>query len=505
MSAEAFIGELKDALSEYRFKDVPTLIDKMDPGAFSDVQVRQVLGLLRHKRLFSDLEKTSSLFFQLGRTDPTIRRQSAQALLDQDRVSHAMAVLESLKKEAADHPKEGPEIRGLIGRAFKQQFVNEGDRSKLPLAIAAYREDWQAKPHEHRWHGINLAALLSRAERDGIDPGCGDDGKAIATQILSDIKGLEEPTLWDYGTAMEAAVALGDKEEALRWARSYATDSGADAFELGSTLRQMKEVWQLEGEELGKELIPVLEFELLQREGGSIQLSKQAPADRHGFEAVYGQEGLVRFQWFQTMDQRARGIARIENPASGEGLGTGFLLPGSALCQSWPDDPVFITNSHVVSDNPADDPPLRPGEGVAEFTHLPSQPRRHIGELLATSPRVELDFSVLKVEPVEKAEPLGLTPYKPAVPEKDETQRIYVIGHPRGGDLQVSLYDNNLAEYEEPYVRYRSPTEGGSSGSPVFNRNWDTFAIHHRALHDRQLNEGVLFDSIKQRLAGGEG
>lgn len=499
MTPDEFIAELQNALREYRLDDVPALIEKIEPSAFNDTQIKNVLNLLRRKRLFSELEKVSSLFFLLGNTKPVIRRLWAQALVDQNRVPQALAALENMKSEVADDESEGPEVRGLIGRTLKQQYIDEGEPSSLRQAIAAYRDDWQARPDRHRWHGINLAALLMRAERDGIDPGCVDDGKQIARQILSDIQALEEPNLWDYGTAMEAAVALGDRVTALRWAKDYATNSGADAFELGSTLRQLKEVWQLETDELGKSIVPVLEYELLQREGGSVQLSTVA-ADSEGFEAVYGAEGIVNFGWLKTLDQRARAIARIEDPATGQGFGTGFLLPGSALLQSWPDDPVFITNSHVISENSANEPPLRPGEGVAEFTHLPGRPRQKLVELIATSARTELDFSVMKIEPVDGVEPLGLTPYKPAVPQDGETQRIYVIGHPNGGELHVSLYDNNLAEYDEPYVRYRSPTEGGNSGSPVFNRRWDTFAIHHRTRKDRQLNEGILFEAIKQQL-----
>ena len=68
------------------------------------------------------------------------------------------------------------------------------------------------------------------------------------------------------------------------------------------------------------------------------------------------------------------------------------------------------------------------------------------------------------------------------------------------------MYDNDLANYTPPYVRYRSPTEAGNSGSPVFNRQWGLFAVHHRALQVEQVNEGVLFDAIsavaKNRVAG---
>jgi V8-like Glu-specific endopeptidase len=29
-------------------------------------------------------------------------------------------------------------------------------------------------------------------------------------------------------------------------------------------------------------------------------------------------------------------------------------------------------------------------------------------------------------------------------------------------------------------VHYRAPTEGGSSGSPVFNDQWEVIALHHK-------------------------
>jgi hypothetical protein len=71
------------------------------------------------------------------------------------------------------------------------------------------------------------------------------------------------------------------------------------------------------------------------------------------------------------------------------------------------------------------------------------------------------------------------------------------MGHPKGAELAISLYDNRLVQYCEPYVHYRSPTEGGSSGSPVFTRQWRVFALHHRTRPEQQVNEGVLFGPIK--------
>lgn len=501
MTPDEFRTELKALLDECRFEEVGGLINQMDLGAFDQDQALQVLALIRRKRLFPALEQAAGLFVLAGNRSPTVRRQWAQALLDQDRVDQGLTALSSLEAEIAGDPEEGPEVRGLIGRAYKQRFVSEGRREDLLRAVEAYRAEWLADPSGNRWHGINLVALLDRAEREGVDPGVDDDGKLVARTILGDIEALDDPGLWDYGTAMEAAVALGDQDTALRWAKEYTTHPRSDAFELGSTVRQMKEVWQLEESDLGKALLPVLEYELLQREGAHLEVMTEI-ADDAGFQAVYGSEGVVHVEWMETMFQRCLAIARVFDPSTGERWGTGFLVDGESLNPGWAGRVVFVTNSHVVSEDPANQSPLGPREGSAEFTRLPGRPKIEIGDLLFTSSRLELDVSILEIAAPDGAEPLQPTIYSPALPTGDEKQRIYVIGHPEGGELAVSLYDNSLAEYEGAYVRYRSPTKGGSSGSPVFNRKWQTFALHHRTREEVQLNEGVLFEAIKGATTG---
>jgi V8-like Glu-specific endopeptidase len=91
----------------------------------------------------------------------------------------------------------------------------------------------------------------------------------------------------------------------------------------------------------------------------------------------------------------------------------------------------------------------------------------------------------------------------PALPKISGTsmQRVYVVGHPKGQELAVSLYDNSLAEYSQQYVRYRSPTEEGNSGSPVLDRQLSCIAIHHRALKEKQLNEGIALEAIIRAIA----
>ena len=60
--------------------------------------------------------------------------------------------------------------------------------------------------------------------------------------------------------------------------------------------------------------------------------------------------------------------------------------------------------------------------------------------------------------------------------------RLYVIGHPGGRDLELSLHDNHLLGCNDRLLHYRTPTEAGSSGSPVFEADgWRVVGCTTRA------------------------
>ncbi len=507
--AEIFLRELKEAVEGLEIETVGELIDAVDPNGFSPEQVRKTLDTLRKKRLFPEIEKAAALLAFAHPDLPVIQRQWAQALIDQGRVPQALRILEITRARVTDDPGEGAEVRGLIGRARKQRYVEAGEAEDLRAAIATYREPWR-ESSENRWHGINLVALIERARRDDVDPGVADDAPAIAREILAAVQAVDEPDAWDLATGMEAAVALGDQDNALRWARRYVRRPDADAFEIASTLRQLREIWQLQGTSLGGLLIPPLESALLLREeGGSTRLSPGRPKE-DGFEAVYGAEGYHRFEWLDTLYRRAEGVGKIAETATGRPSGTGFVVRFGDLHPPFDDRPLLVTNSHVLSDDPADEAPLGSGRASVTFTRLPGSPRVPIGPIRFSSRRVDLDVTICEIEPPDGLEPLPLTPYCPVLSpdsgadgqDPESHQRIYVIGHPLGGDLVVSLYDNDLAGYEGRYVRYRSPTDQGNSGSPVLNRTWTTFAVHHKAVEASKVNEGVLLEAILAALPG---
>jgi hypothetical protein len=114
----------------------------------------------------------------------------------------------------------------------------------------AYYGPYKLEPQSYAWHGINVVAVAHRSVRDNVPlatPGLPLPA-TLAREILERIETKEARNSadhWDYGTAIEASIALGDPKDALKWARKYAKEQKADAFEFSSTLRQLEEVWGL--------------------------------------------------------------------------------------------------------------------------------------------------------------------------------------------------------------------------------------------------------------------
>ncbi len=195
--------------------------------------------------------------------------------------------------------------------------------------------------------------------------------------------------------------------------------------------------------------------------------------------------------------------AHLGLPA-GSGWGTGFLVSPSLL----------ITNNHVIPDKAFAKSTLK-----IQFNFQNDL----TGALLAveeydldgdafflTSPETQLDYTLIRVKPNDGGLP-GATPVLPGnrwgsislldglIPAIG--QLMNVIQHPDGRPKEIVLHQNEVTAVFPNVVHYRADTEPGSSGSPVFNNQWQLIALHHaggkQAPSGEWLsNEGIRLDRI---------
>jgi hypothetical protein len=532
-NAPEFNKRLSEAIRAFDKSTTTSLCQELinhlwsSPDPYSETEAKRVLLMLRRKRYFALMQEVAEALIQTGLHSPQVYRQYAQALLDLNYLTAAISVLERLIEETQDIPAEHAEARGLMGRAYKQLYINasrSGSRSNgqyLARAIQSYYGCYAE--YALYWHGINAAALLHRALRDSIaidsHPDAATVAKQISESILAQIDDLHldnQADTWAFATAVEACVALDRTVGAMDWLARYVAAPYTDAFELAGTLRQLTEVWQLDMKsEMGRNILPVLRAELLKREGGAVEIkADDVKAEKLGdakkarnFERQFGADSYVNFQWYQTGIERCRAVACICKE-SGEGFGTGFLINGKDLHESLGEELLLLTNAHVVSDDLEVEGALRSDEAFVAFEAL-GLSNITIKELLWSSLPLELDATLLRLnQPVGGVEPY---PLAPRLPLADGLQRIYIVGHPRGGKLSFSLHDNLLLDHQSPRIHYRTPTEGGSSGSPVFNQQWRLIGIHHLGdAHMPRLNgqpgiyeanEGIWIVAIREALA----
>jgi hypothetical protein len=522
---------LREALNRFKWREAAELCDqvvariKSESSPIDESLAKDLLTMLRRKRQFASMAQLAEQMLRSGLDTLLVRRQYAQALIDQGVFTPAELLLDSVVQKSAENTFDHREARGLIGRIYKQVYVNNNDpaspanRTNLEHALTEYFDVYRRNPRNNRWHGINAVALLARAKRDGFPIAGLPESEDLAGEILAAINDEEQDSgdlsTWDLATKVEVFVAIGDTDQAASTARTYVDSSDADAFEIFSTLRQFEELWQLkETEPPGNLLLPVLRTGHLEKSGAMAkgdpkELKAEAEAlDRNmdHLEAVFGTDRMQTYKWYRQGLDRCNSIARIER-RNGQGHGTGWLVKAADF---FPGEQgvLVLTNDHVVSEV-ANSLAIFPQDCRVNFQAM-DEVLEVEEKVRWSSPYTQLDATFLKLKREPKATPLVL--HTSALRMNEPPPRMYIIGHPRGRDLEMSLQDNYLVACNESLVHYRTPTEPGSSGSPVFEPNdWEVVALHHKGKDKMkridgqdgfyEANEGVSILRIQSETA----
>jgi V8-like Glu-specific endopeptidase len=69
---------------------------------------------------------------------------------------------------------------------------------------------------------------------------------------------------------------------------------------------------------------------------------------------------------------------------------------------------------------------------------------------------------------------------------------VNVVQHPNGEPKQLALRENQIVDELEDFLHYQTDTAPGSSGSPVFNDQWEAVALHHSGVPRKDEQGRIL-------------
>jgi V8-like Glu-specific endopeptidase len=214
---------------------------------------------------------------------------------------------------------------------------------------------------------------------------------------------------------------------------------------------------------------------------------------------VAGQPTFVDVAFLSLGVLRARSVCRmVTRFPAGAGSGTGFRVGASHL----------LTNYHVLFDAMRGDEPVTAVQAWFDYeddvdgtakpiVQIRCDPASILGE------KVD-DWAVVRTtEPIPAQFPVLLLDGAP-VPAVDD--RVAIVQHPGGRPKQVALQHNLVRAVLPDVLQYWTDTDLGSSGSPVFDQQWNVVALHHFSVpapaEDRinVRNQGRRIDRIAERI-----
>ncbi|MEH2187422.1 MAG: trypsin-like peptidase domain-containing protein [Nostoc sp.] len=180
-------------------------------------------------------------------------------------------------------------------------------------------------------------------------------------------------------------------------------------------------------------------------------------------EKIIGENTLRDIYILNLALEASKAVVRIATP---KGAGTGFMIAPDLL----------MTNNHVIK-----------SQEVGEKSNFSFNyqldingkecPTQIIGALPdgAFYTNEKLDYSVVTLKEVpDFGKPLI---FKSKLMRRDD--RVAIIQHPGGHLKKISIQNNFVAYADNQVLQYTTSTEPGSSGSPVFDDDFQVVGIHH--------------------------
>lgn len=212
------------------------------------------------------------------------------------------------------------------------------------------------------------------------------------------------------------------------------------------------------------------------------------------YERAIGVNDSVYSNFCELLVLAKKSIGRvvIQDGATNEGYATGFMVSNKLLLTNWH---VFKTKADVR-------------DSKVEFNYeldiYAKSLTKIVFRLNANEfyySNEELDYCLIAVEPNDvngtiDIKSIGyhyLDPEQGKVGE-DEKELLNIIHHPGGDYKQLSIRENTFVKRTPTSIWYTTDTAQGSSGSPVFNDQWQVVALHHMGKAARSADDKHYVD-----------
>lgn len=205
------------------------------------------------------------------------------------------------------------------------------------------------------------------------------------------------------------------------------------------------------------------------------------------FEKVHKEANFLPSSFLEHGVTRAQSVCRIVTDMS---YGSGSLIASRNF---------VMTNNHVIPDFATAE------VSIAEFDYDEDD----ILYTVKLDPDAffitnkDLDFTIVACDPSPLPLNIKAIPLLTDPQTVTRNERVNIIQHPKGRRKELSLHDNKVTYIYDKGIRYTADTEPGSSGSPVFNNEWDLVALHHAGWSDMDgeaTNEGIRISAIVDYL-----
>lgn len=205
------------------------------------------------------------------------------------------------------------------------------------------------------------------------------------------------------------------------------------------------------------------------------------------FERILGKNDLMSVRFLELAVRIARTVGRVQvrgPDGSHRGYGTGFLVSPRLM----------LTNNHVL------DSATTAAASRVEFDFQEGIDGRLLSSIsvnfdptafFATDKALDFALVALKSD-VSKIASFGWNGLSAAEGKVITGEYVSIIQHPSGERKQIAIRENRIVDVLEQFLHYHTDTAPGSSGSPVFNDQWEVVALHHSGVPKKDAQGRIL-------------